>query len=130
RAAAPAGARPGRILVVDDDPDILALARKALSEAGYAVTVVKDGIDALLRLNAEKFDLVVSDVDMPDLDGLRLLEIMNQKNIKADVVFFTSRASDESEKRGLALGALDYIRKPIKKDILLLRIKNILRRKP
>lgn len=127
---APAG--PGsakRILIVDDDPDILVLAKKVLESAGYAVTAVKDGIEALLRLSTERFDLVVSDVDMPDLDGLRLLEIMNQKGLKAAVVFFTARANDESEKRGLALGALDYIRKPIKREILLLRIKNILARK-
>ena len=126
-----AAARPGpaHILIVDDDPDILVLAKRVLEAAGYAVTAVKDGIEALLRLSSERFDLVISDVDMPDLDGLRLLEIMNQKGLKADVVFFTARANDESEKRGLALGALDYIRKPIKKDILLLRIKNILARK-
>jgi DNA-binding response OmpR family regulator len=114
---------------VDDDPDILVLAQRVLESAGYAVSAVKDGIEALLRLSSERFDLVISDVDMPDLDGLRLLEIMNQKGIRADVVFFTAHATDESEKRGLALGALDYIRKPIKKDILLLRIKNILARK-
>jgi type IV pilus assembly protein PilB len=129
RTAAPPGGQAKRILIVDDDPDILLLAGKVLSGAGYAVTAVKDGIEALLRLSAESFDLVVSDVDMPDLDGLRLLEILNQKGIKADVVFFTARSNDESEKRGLALGALDYIRKPIKKEILLLRIKNILARR-
>lgn len=131
-AALKAGAAkpgPARILIVDDDPDILVLAQRVLTAAGYAVTAVKDGIEALMRLSSERFDLVISDVDMPDLDGLRLLEIMNQKGIKADVVFFTARANDESEKRGLALGALDYIRKPIKKEILLLRIKNILARK-
>jgi len=126
-----ASAKPAqtRILLVDDDPDILVLAQRVLAAAGYAVTAAKDGIEALLLLSAQRFDLVISDVDMPDLDGLRLLEIMNQKGIKADVVFFTARSNDESEKRGLALGALDYIRKPIKKDILLLRIKNILARK-
>jgi len=114
-----------KILVVDDDPDILLLAEKVIAGAGYNVTTVKDGIEAVMRLSAEKFDLVLSDIDMPNLDGLRLLEILNQKNIKVDVVFFTARAADDSEERGLALGALDYIRKPVKKEILLLRLKNI-----
>lgn len=130
-ARTPSGAGPGkRILVADDDPDILALAKKVLAAAGYDVTTVNDGIEAVMKLSSEKFDLVLSDIDMPNLDGLRLLEILNQKNIKADVVFLTARDKDDSEARGLALGALDYIRKPVKKEILLLRIKNILARKP
>ena len=123
-----AGARK-RILVADDDPDILALAKKVFEDEGYEVTAVKDGIEAVMRLSSGKFDLVLSDIDMPNLDGLRLLEILNQKNIKVDVVFFTARDKDDLEARGLALGALDYIRKPVRKEILLLRVKNILTRK-
>lgn len=127
--ASSAGQLGKRILVVDDDPDILLLAQKVIATEGYDVTTVKDGIEAVMRLSSEKFDLVLSDIDMPNLDGLRLLEILNQKNIKADVVFFTARTKDDSEERGLAMGALDYIRKPVRKEILLLRIKNILERK-
>ena len=126
---AAAGARGKKILFVDDDPDILRLAQKVIAAEGYAVTTVKDGIEAIMRLGSEKFDLVISDIDMPNLDGLRLLEIMNQKNVATDVVFLTARTKDDSEERGLALGALDYIRKPIRKELLLLRIKNILGRK-
>lgn len=63
---------------------------------------------------------------MPNLDGLRLLEILRQKNINVDVVFLTAQeASEVAEEKGLKLGALDYIRKPVKKGILLLRLKNI-----
>jgi CheY-like chemotaxis protein len=126
-AAVPAGdAQRKKILVADDDPDILLLAQKVLAAEGYAITTVKDGIDALMRLSSEKFDLVLLDIDMPDLDGLRVLEILNQKNIKANVLFLTARSNQDSEKLGLAMGALDYIRKPINREILLLRIKNIL----
>jgi type IV pilus assembly protein PilB len=128
-AAFSPSAVPKKILVVDDDPDILLLAEKVIAGAGYSVTAVKDGIEAVMRLSAEKFDLVLSDIDMPNLDGLRLLEILNQKNIKVDVVFFTARENDDSEERGLALGALDYIRKPVRKEILLLRLKNIFDKK-
>ena len=79
-----------------------------------------------MQLSVQKFDLVLSDIDMPNLDGLRLLEILRQKNITTDVVFLTApNKNDAAEERGLALGALDYIRKPVKKEILLLRLKNI-----
>ena len=123
------GGTPKKILVVDDDPDMLVFIEKIVAAAGYSVTTVKDGIDAIMRLSAEKFDLVLSDIDMPNLDGLRLLEILNQKNIKVDVVFFTAHDTADSEERGLALGALDYLRKPIKKEILLMRLKNIFAKK-
>ena len=122
--------KPKKILLVDDDPDILLLAKKVLAAAGYNVTAVKDGIEAIMSLSTEKFDLVLSDIDMPNLDGLRLLEILRQKNIKVDVVFLTAQAEgDASEERGLSLGALDYIQKPVKKEILLLRLKNIFAKK-
>jgi len=124
-AAPEAGTQGKKILVVDDDPDILLLAQKIMAPEGYSVTTVNDGIEALMRLSAEKFDLVLLDIDMPNPDGLRVLEIMNQKNIKTNVVFLTAGAPDASEARGLALGAIDYIRKPINKEILLLRLKNI-----
>ncbi len=115
-----------KILLVDDDPDTLLLAGKIIGEAGYEVSAVKNGLEALKRLNSEKFDLVISDIDMPGLDGLSLLEKLDQKNIDAKVVFLTGNDKGDLEERGLELGALDYIRKPVKKEVLLLRIKNIL----
>ena len=67
---------------------------------------------------------------MPNLDGMRLLDILRQKNIHVDVVFLTAQEeSDEIEEKCLTLGALDYIRKPVKKEILLLRLRNIFARK-
>ena len=123
--------KPRKILVVDDDPDILLLAKKVIASAGYEVTAVKDGIEAIMQLSVQKYDLVLSDIDMPNLDGLRLLEILRQKNITTDVVFLTAQDQDEAaEERGLALGALDYIRKPVKKEILLMRLRNIFAKKP
>jgi len=118
--------KPKKILLVDDDPGVLNLAKKVLEEAGYLVTTAKDGIEAIMCLSTGKFDLVLSDIAMPNLDGLHLLEILRKKNINVDVVFLTA---DTSEERGLALGALDYIHKPVKKEILLLRLKNIFAKK-
>jgi len=130
KAATTESAQGKKILIVDDDPDILLLTKKILTAAGYTVTTVNDGIEALIRLSSEKIDLVLLDIDMPDLNGLRVLEIMKQKNIKAKVVFLTAKTKDGYEERGLAMGAFDYIRKPISKEILLLRIKNILSSAP
>jgi len=118
--------QPKKILLVDDDPGVLKLAKQVLSAAGYNVTAAKDGIEAIMCLSTGKFDLVLSDIAMPNLDGLSLLEILRKKNINVDVVFLTAETSEE---RGLALGALDYIHKPVKKEILLLRLKNIFARK-
>jgi len=118
--------QPKKILLVDDDSSVLKLAKIVLESAGYKVTAVKDGIEAIMCLSTEEFDLVLSDIAMPNLDGLRLLEILREKKINVDVVFLTAETSEE---RGLALGALDYIHKPVKKEILLLRLKNIFARK-
>ena len=63
---------------------------------------------------------------MPNLDGFKLLEMMGQKGIKAPVIFMTSRTDPEDELRGFKLGAMDYIKKPIQKEILLLRVERAL----
>ncbi|NQT70908.1 MAG: Flp pilus assembly complex ATPase component TadA [Desulfobacteraceae bacterium] len=114
------------ILVADDDQDARELIALFLKNRGYGVTTSEDGIDALLHLGKKEFDLVLSDVDMPNLDGFKLLEMINQKGIATPVIFLTSRNSDKDEKRGLELGALDYIKKPIQKEILLLRVNSVL----
>jgi len=114
-----------RILVVEDDIDMRALIYRLLENTGYAVTLAEDGIDALLQLGKSDYDLIISDVNMPELDGFRLLEMKNQKGIKTPVIFLTSRSSPEDEKRGFELGASDYLTKPIQKDKLLTRVKNV-----
>ena len=97
-----------------------------MGNQGYKVTISQDGIDAFLYLGKKHFDLILSDMTMPNLDGSRLLEIINQKGIKAPVTFLTSRTSAQDEKRGLELGAMDDIKKPIQEEILLLRVKCVL----
>ncbi len=116
------------ILVADDDDVTRQIIATILEKQGYKVTVSQDGIDALLSLAKICFDLILSDVDMPNLNGFKLLEMMNQKGLNTPVIFLTGRDTTEDEKRGLELGALDYIKKPISKDILLLRVKSVLRK--
>jgi len=114
------------ILLVEDDKDMQRLLSRYLSEAGYNVTVADDGVDALIQLAQRQFSLVLSDIEMPNLDGFKFMEIKNQKGMDVPVMFLTSRADQEDEIKGLQLGAVDFIKKPVKKDLLILRIKKIL----
>lgn len=114
------------ILLVDDDPEIHRLLSTILSNRDYRVTSAQDGIDALMILSTQQFDLILSDVNMPNLDGFKLMEIMKQKNINTPLVFLTSRIDPEDEIKGLELGALDYLKKPVQKDLLLMRIAKLL----
>jgi CheY-like chemotaxis protein len=124
-----AASAPSTVLVVDDDPDMRALISKYLESAGYAFTMSGDGIDALMQLGARQYDLILSDINMPHLDGFKLVEMIGQKGIRTPVIFITGSVSEEGETRGLELGAADFIKKPVRKDVLLMRIKNILNKR-
>jgi DNA-binding response OmpR family regulator len=117
------------ILVVEDDPDSRKLITRFLENNGYMVTPAEDGVSALLQLGKDTFDLIISDVSMPNLDGFKLLEMKGQKGIATPVIFLTSRSDPEDMNRGLGLGAVDYITKPTKKDILLAKVKTVLEKR-
>lgn len=121
--------RPVLILLVEDDAISSALMEGFLSGAGYETVAVTDGADALLELARHQFDLLVLDINIPTLDGLRLFEIMIQKGIDTPAVFVTGMASPEIEARSLEMGAADFLRKPIRKEALLPRIRAILQRR-
>ncbi|NQT74033.1 MAG: Flp pilus assembly complex ATPase component TadA [Chloroflexi bacterium] len=121
------GGDTASILVVEDDEDTRKLITQILEKQGYTVAYAVDGLDAMLLLDKQPFDLVLSDVNMPNLDGFKLMEIMIQKGIDTPVIFLTARESAQDEEAGLTLGAIDYLRKPINKEVLLLRVKRALR---
>lgn len=136
--AAPAGGSPARaasdaasdapsVLVVEDD----AVARKMISaildKNGCRTTSASDGVEALLALGAESFDMVVSDLNMPNLDGHKLLEMLTVKGVDIPVLFVTGDTDPDVEARVLEAGAADFIRKPIRPEILLSRVRNALR---
>jgi type II secretory ATPase GspE/PulE/Tfp pilus assembly ATPase PilB-like protein/CheY-like chemotaxis protein len=125
-----AGAAPlmeqASILVVDDDEDTRELLDRILSRAGYRVIQASDGGEALLKLGCESMDLILSDIHMPSLDGLKLLEIVHQQGLDVPVVLLTAEPSKEAEARSREMGAADYLRKPIKKDLLLETIQKAL----
>lgn len=127
-AQAPAKTEQPSILIVDDDSDTRLLTGKVLENRGYSVTLAEDGIGALLILGKRSFDLIISDVNMPNLDGFKLLEVMNQKGLQIPVLFLTGLSNQADELKGLDLGAVDYLTKPFEKDILAARVKRVIER--
>ena len=126
-ASAVAVAESPVVLVVDDDEDLRALLELHLKGAGYRVDTACDGVEALLSLGQKQYDLVLSDINMPNLDGMKLMEMITQKGIDVPTIFLTGDDDEELEGRVLDFGAVDYIRKPVRKDVLLPRIRRALK---
>ena len=120
-------ARVPSVLVVEDEIVTREHLIAILTAAGYAVVAAADGAAALILLSRRPFDLILSDIVMPVLDGLQLLEIIRDKRIETPVVFLTGRTGSASEARARELGAVDYITKPIDREVLLRRLANALR---
>ena len=120
-----------KILVVDDDPDILELLTYNLKKEGYEVADALNGKIALQVAEKFKPDLILLDVMMPEMDGIQTCQELRKNNMFKDVfiVFLTARIEEYSEIAGFTAGADDYITKPIKPGALLSRIKAILKRK-
>jgi DNA-binding SARP family transcriptional activator len=116
------------ILVVEDDLVTRALIEGFLTGAGYAVSLAQDGADALIQLGRRPYDAVLLDINVPTLDGLKILQIMSEKRIDTPAIFLTALPDNELETRGFELGAADFIRKPVQKDMLLRRISDVLRK--
>lgn len=114
------------VLVVEDNKDTQKLILHILRKQGYSVTTSNDGIEALQFLAERDFELIISDVTMPNLDGFKLIELIHQKGITTPVIFLSALNKKEDEIRGLQLGAEDYIKKPIQKEIFLSRVKKAL----
>ncbi|MBK5260432.1 MAG: response regulator [Thermoanaerobaculia bacterium] len=119
---------PVLILLVEDDMVTSALVEGYLTEAGYGVVAAADGADALIEIGRRRFDLLILDINLPTLSGLRLFEIMIRKGFETPAMFITGSAGAETEARSLEMGAADFLRKPIRKEALLPRIRAILKR--
>lgn len=119
-----------RILLVDDEPDILEILDYNISGEGYQVKRAKNGLEALEKANKWKPHLILLDVMMPEMDGIEACEQFRKNTSLSEVVivFLTARSEDYSQVAGLEAGADDYITKPIKPKVLLSKIKAILRR--
>ena len=114
-----------KILLVDDDPIEQRIFTAILEKEGYEIIVASDGLHALVELGKHPIDLVLSDIEMPNLTGYQLLEFMKSKNIDIPVVFITGHTSEEEEIKGLKMGAVEYLKKPVKPDLLKIKLKNL-----
>ncbi|MBR1397227.1 MAG: diguanylate cyclase [Selenomonadaceae bacterium] len=115
-----------KILIVDDEKMMLKLATRILSK-NYEIVCASSGAEAIKLFEIEKPDMILSDLLMPEMDGYELHRILNEKSAESvPIMFMTADESDESESHGFEIGAADYIRKPLKADILLRRVANIL----
>lgn len=119
-----------KILLVDDEPDILEIVGYNLSSEGYKVITAENGLEAVKIAKNEKPQLIILDVMMPEMDGIEACEqiraIPELKNVL--VTFLTARGEDYSQVAGFEAGADDYITKPIKPKVLVSKVKALLRR--
>ena len=119
-----------KILVVDDEPDILEILSYNLTRAGYRVRVAEDGRAGLEAARADTPDLIVLDIMMPEMDGVEVCRTLRAEAQFNDTIitFLTARDEDYSQIAALDVGGDDYITKPIKPAVLLSRVKALLRR--
>ena len=119
-----------KILLVDDEPDILEIISYSLKNVGYNVYTAKNGIQAVKQAENIEPHLIILDVMMPEMDGIEACEIIRktQKIKHTLITFLSARGEDYSQIAGFNAGADDYITKPIKPKILLSKVKSLLRR--
>lgn len=119
-----------RILLVDDEQDILEIVSYNLSLEGYQVFTAKNGIEAVAKAKKKQPHLVILDVMMPEMDGIEACEIIrNTPGLENTLIaFLTARGEDYSQLAGFDAGADDYIQKPIKPKVLVSKVKALLRR--
>lgn len=103
-----------RILIIDDDTILAGLLQMTLELEGYDVAVANDGSEGLAKVTAEPFDLVLLDLVMPKIDGLKFLRLLNESDVKRPPVMIVSSAIDENlTDQHRALGVVDIARKPV-----------------
>jgi len=119
-----------KILLVDDEPDILEIVSYNLTAEGYKVFTAPNGADGVKKAKKEKPQLIILDVMMPEMDGIEACEQIRQIPELKDVIitFLTARGEDYSLVAGFEAGADDYITKPIKPKVLVSKVKALLRR--
>ncbi len=119
-----------KILLVDDEPDIIEILRYNLSQEGYIVYSAKDGKSAIKKAKEEIPNLIIMDVMMPHMDGIEACSIIRKNPIFNDTVimFLTARGEDYSHVAAYDAGADDYITKPVKPKVFLSKVKGLLRR--
>ena len=119
-----------KILLVDDEEDILEFLSYNLKKEGFRIDTANNGISALKKLEKSKPDLIILDVMMPEMDGIEVCEKIREQDKFDDVLilFLTARSEEYSELAGFSAGADDYITKPVKPKRIISKVKGLLRR--
>ncbi len=117
-----------RILVVDDEDSLVDLLSSALRFGGYDVTAEQSGFDALRAVKRETPDLIVLDVNLPDVDGFEVCRRIRRDGLDVPVIFLTARDDPDDLRTGFRQGGDDYLTKPFSIEELGLRIEAVLRR--
>ena len=122
--------RPEKILIADDEPDILEILKYNLVKEGYEVTTAKDGDEAIAKANTVQPDLVILDIMMPRKNGVEVCEILRaQPKFKDTLILFLTALSDEATQiKGLTTGADDYVSKPISQQVFVSKVNALFRR--
>ena len=118
---------PKKILLVDDEPEILEICRDYLKASGYDVVTARDGAQGLSIARRERPDLIVLDLMMPEMDGLDVCRALRRES-NVPIIMLTARVEETDKLIGLEIGADDYITKPFSPRELVARVKVILRR--
>jgi DNA-binding response OmpR family regulator len=116
-----------RGLVVDDEPRIVQLVRDYLERAGFAVSIARNGTEALMRAHQDRPDLIVLDLGLPELDGLEVTRRL-RRDSGVPIIMLTARDDETDKVVGLELGADDYVTKPFSPRELTARVRAVLRR--
>ncbi len=119
-----------KILLVDDEPDILEIIGYNLNQEGYQIVTASNGKEAVAMAKKERPQLIIMDVMMPEMDGMEACEIIRKtpELSQTIITFLTARSEDYSQVAGFDAGADDYIAKPIKPKLLISKVKALLRR--
>lgn len=113
-----------KILIVDEDTDVLRLLRVKLNAAGYEVSRARDGKEALVQVEKEQPEIIITELLLPDINGLDLLvQLKAEQSTAALILILSSAGSDEEIAAALAAGAADYVSKPFSPQLLLERIR-------
>jgi two-component system alkaline phosphatase synthesis response regulator PhoP len=116
-----------KILVIDDEPQIVEICRDYIKAAGYEVSSASNGSEGLLKTRQEKPDLIVLDLMMPEMDGFEFCRVIRREN-DVPIIILTARVEETDKLIGLELGADDYITKPFSPRELVARIRVVLKR--
>ncbi len=116
----------GHILIIDDEASLRQTMARILQRSGYEVTTVADGNEALKLISDHPFDLVYSDIRMPDMNGLELLKVIHAKSPDLPVILFTAQPDLNSAVAAVRSGATDYLLKPLKPQALIDRTNSVM----